>query len=351
MTKEFKIGNRVIGGNNPVFIVAELSGNHHQDFNQAMELIDAAAEAGVDAIKSQTYTADTITLKSDTEPFQVKVNDAWKGRTLHSLYQTAFTPWDWLPKMKERAERRGLLFFTSVFDPTAVDFMERLGVLFYKVASFEVVDIPLLKKIGQTKKPVIMSRGMATDEELALALKTLREYGAPHIAVLHCISSYPAKPEEMNLATIPEIAEKFGVVAGLSNHCLDSKIDELAVAAGANIIEKHITLRRADGGPDAAFSIEPAEFKALVEGIRQTEIIMGQPQHGAGEEEKENITFRKSLFVAKPLKKGEKFTTENVRSVRPGHGLAPKFMDEILGRAAARDIAFAEPLNWSMVEK
>src|SRR3989344_7112309 len=223
--KKFKMGDRVIGGNNPVFIIAELSGNHHQDFDQAMELIDAAAEAGVDAIKSQTYTADTITLNSDAPPFQVKVNDAWRGQTLHSLYQTAYTPWDWLPKMKAHAESKGLLFFTSVFDHTAVDFMEKLDVLFYKVASFEVVDIPLLQKIAATKKPVIMSRGMATDEEVELAIKTLNEHGRPSITLLHCISSYPAKPEEMNLTTIPALAEKFALVTGLSNHCLDNQID------------------------------------------------------------------------------------------------------------------------------
>lgn len=348
--KEFKIGSRKIGPGQPTFIIAELSGNHHQDINQAFELIDAAAAAGVDAIKSQTYTADTITLNSYREPFQVKVNDAWRGQTLYQLYQQAFTPWDWLPKMKERAEAKGLLFFTSVFDSTAVDFMEKLGVLFYKVASFEVVDIPLLKKIGATKKPVIISRGMATDEELELALKTLRESGTPALAVLHCASSYPAQPEEMNLTTIPELVARFDVIAGLSNHCLDIKIDALAVAAGANIIEKHITLRRADGGPDATFSHEPEELRELVKAIRETEIILGQPEHGAGARESENIIFRKSLFVARPVKKGEKFNELNVRSVRPGNGLPPKELEKIIGRTATRDIEFAEPLDWSMVE-
>jgi N-acetylneuraminate synthase len=251
--------------------------------------------------------------------------------------------------MKERAEAKGLLFFTSVFDPTAVDFMEQLNVLFYKVASFEVVDIPLLEKIGQTKKPVIISRGMATDEELALALKTLRDHGTPDIAVLHCISSYPAKPEEMNLATIPELARQFGVVSGLSNHCLDIQVDKLAVATGAAIIEKHLTLRRSAGGPDASFSHEPEELQALVKEIRKTEVVMGSAQHGAGGQESENVVFRKSLFAAASIKKGEKFAVANVRSVRPGHGLAPKYLKGIIGRVATRDIAFAEPLDWSMV--
>ena len=349
--KKFKIGNRIIGTGQPTFIIAELSGNHHQDLNQALALIDAAAAAGVDAVKSQTYTADTITLKSDAPPFQVKVNDAWKGQTLYDLYQTAFTPWEWLPKLKERAESHGLIFFTSVFDSTAVDFMEKLGVLLYKVASFEIVDIPLLEKIGATKKPVIMSRGMASDEELDLAIKTLKQAGTQDLAVLHCISSYPAKPEEMNLATIPHVAQKLGLVTGLSNHCLDPLTDQLAVAAGVTIIEKHLTLKRSDGGPDSAFSHEPAELEALVKSIRQTEIIVGQSQLGAGSEEGENIVFRKSLFVSQPIKKGEKFTVDNVRSVRPGHGLPPKHLKEILGRVATRDLAFAEPLDWSMVEK
>ncbi len=351
MRKTLKIGSRIIGPGRPIFIIAELSGNHHQDINQAMALIDVAADAGADAIKSQTYTAGTITLNSDTEPFQIKVNDAWKGQTLYDLYKQTFTPWEWLPKMKERAEARGRFFFTSVFDPTAVDFMEQIGVKFYKVASFEVVDIPLLQRIGQTKKPVIMSGGMATDEELALALKTLREFGSPAVALLHCLSSYPARPEEMNLATIPELARKFEVVAGLSNHCLDNRIDSLAVAAGAAIIEKHLTLRRSDGGPDAAFSLEPEEFKDLVKRVRQTETIMGRPQSSAGEKETENIVFRKSLFVAKPIKRGEKFTRENVRSVRPGHGLAPKYLDEIVGQTASRDIKMGTPLSWALIEK
>jgi len=345
-----QIGKRIIGPGQPVFIIAELSGNHHQDINQAMDLIDAAAAAGVDAIKSQTYTADTITLNSDTEPFQVKVNDAWKGLTLYQLYQQAFTPWEWLPEMKARAEKHGLFFFTSVFDATAVDFMEKLGVLFYKVASFEVVDTPLLEKIGQTKKPVVMSRGMASDEEVELAINTLKKFGAAGVALLHCVSSYPAKPEEMNLSTISHLAEKFKVVTGLSNHCLDSKTDILAVAAGGAIIEKHLTLERAQGGPDATFSHEPLELATLVKAIRETELILGRPQHGVGEKEGENIIFRKSLFVVKPIKKGEKFTAENVRSVRPGHGLPPKHYHDLLGKIATRDIAFAEPLDWSMAK-
>ncbi|MSR71056.1 MAG: pseudaminic acid synthase [Candidatus Taylorbacteria bacterium] len=349
--KEIIIGKRKIGVGHSTFIIAELSGNHHQDMKQALALIDVAVEAGVDAVKSQTYTADTITLNSDKELFQVKVNDSWKGQTLYGLYKQAFTPWEWLPKLKDYAESKGLLFFTSVFDPTSVDFMEKMGVLFYKVASFEVVDIPLLEKIGQTKKPVIISRGMATDEELELALVTLRKNGTPSIAILHCVSSYPAKPEEMNLSTIADLAKHFDVPTGLSNHCIDNKTDELAVAAGACIIEKHITLNRSDGGPDASFSLEPAELKDLVKRVRETETILGTPQSKAGGKESENVVFRKSLFTSCSIKKGEKFTEKNVRSVRPGNGLAPKFYHEVLEKIASRDIEFAEPIDWSMIVK
>lgn len=334
-----------------VFIIAELSGNHHQKLDEALKLIDVAAEAGVDAVKTQTYTADTITIDSDKKYFQVKVNDAWKGQTLHSLYKTAFTPWEWLPKMKARAESRGLAFFSSVFDTSSVDFMEKLGVDFYKVASFEVVDIPLLERIGKTKKPVIMSKGMATTEEIWLALKTLRENGCPDITILQCVSSYPAKPEEMNLLTIPDITRRFKVAAGLSDHTLGNHVAVAAVALGAKVIEKHLTLRRADGGPDAAFSLEPSEFKALVKDVRDIEKAIGKAKYGPGKGEKENIIFRKSLFIVKDMKKGDKFTSKNVRSIRPGHGLAPKFYHSVLGKTAKTALEKGTPLAWKYIPK
>lgn len=344
-------GMRKIGKGQSCFVIAEISGNHNQDINKAFKIIDVVAEAGADAVKLQTYTADTITINCDKEYFQVKVNDAWKGQTLYNLYKKAYTPWDWQPKLKEYAEKKGLILFSTPFDNTAVDFLEKMNVELYKVASFEVVDIPLLERIGKTKKPVIMSRGMALTEEIELAIKTLRDNGSPQVAVLHCVSSYPAKPEEMNLATIPDIKKKFNVIAGLSDHTLGQEISIASVALGANIIEKHVTLSRADGGSDAGFSLEPKELKCLVKSIREVESAIGVPSYGTGEKESENVVFRKSLFVVKDVKKGEEFTEQNVRSIRPGQGLAPKFYHEVIGKKAASDIERGEPLNWEMIEK
>jgi pseudaminic acid synthase len=338
-------GDRQIGPGKAVFIVAEMSGNHHLRINKAFQIIKAAAKAGADAVKLQTYTPDTITIDSDKKYFQVKVNKAWKGQTLYGLYQKAYTPWEWQPKLKKYAEKLGLVCFSSPFDPTAVDFLEKMKVPLYKVASFEVVDIPLLKKIGRTKKPVIISRGMASLSELKLAIKTLKENGAPQVAVLHCTSSYPAKPEEMNLATIPEIAKKFNVVTGLSDHSSGIAASVAAVALGASIIEKHLIISRKEGGPDAAFSIEPDEFSRLVKSVREVEQAVGRPQLKAGRAESENIIFRKSLFVVKDIKKGEKFTEKNIRSIRPGYGLASKYFDEIIGREARKSITRGTPLS------
>jgi len=344
-------GWRLIGHGQPVFIVAEMSGNHHHNIKKVFEIIDAAAKAGVDAVKLQTYTPDTITIDSDREYFQVRVNKAWKGQTLYSLYQKAYTPWEWQPKLKRYAEKLGLVCFSSPFDNTAVDFLEKMKVPLYKVASFEVVDIPLLKKIGQTKKPVIMSRGMASLEELRLAIKTLKENGAPQVAILHCVSSYPAKPEEMNLTTIPEISRKLGVVAGLSDHSSGIAASVASVALGASIIEKHLIISRKEGGPDAPFSIEPDEFSQLVKSIREAEKAIGKSLIKAGKRESENIIFRKSLFVVEDIKKKEVFTAKNVRSIRPGHGLAPKYYDTIIGKIAASDIKRGTPLSWRLIKK
>lgn len=343
-------GKKVIGLGHPVFIIAEMSGNHNQDINRAYKIIDAAAAAGADAVKMQTYTPDTITIDCDNEYFQVKVNDAWKGQTLHSLYQKAYTPWEWQPKLKEYGESKDLVVFSTPFDNTAVDFLEEINTVLYKVASFEVVDIPLLKKIGKTKKPVIMSRGMASLEEIDLAVKTLKKNGAPQVAVLHCVSSYPALPEEMNLATIPDLTEKFGVVSGLSDHTINSEIAVAAVALGACVIEKHLTLARTDGGPDAAFSLEPEELKNLVESIRITEKAIGAPHYGPGKKEIENVNFRKSLFIVKDVEKGEVFTEKNVRSIRPGYGLKPKYYDEVIGKKAARNMKKGTALSWELLE-
>lgn len=341
---------RKIGPGQPAFIIAEMSGNHNQDINRAYKIIDAAAEAGVDAVKLQTYTADTLTIDCDNEYFQVKVNDAWKGQTLYSLYKLAYTPWDWQPKLKEYGESKGLVVFSTPFDETAVDFLEKMNVVLYKVASFETGDLELLQKIGRTKKSVIISRGMTSAEELDLAIKTLREAGAPKVAVLHCVSSYPATPDQMNLATIPDIAKKFGVVSGLSDHTLGTTVSLTSIGLGASIIEKHFTLRRVDGGPDAGFSLEPEEMKNLVKAVREAEMAIGRPNYETDSKEAENKVFRRSLFVVKDIKKGEIFTRDNIRCIRPGYGLAPSYLPEILGKTANSDIKRGTPLSWKLVE-
>ena len=346
----FKIGEKEIGPGRPVFIVAELSGNHNKNFERAKELVKDACEAGADAIKSQTYTPDTLTIKCDKKWFQVGVNPAWKGRTLYDLYQWAYTPWEWLPELKKIAEAYGVYFFSSVFDETAVDCMEKIGVPAYKIASFELVDLELLKKVAQTRKPVIISRGMASLEEIELALKTLRENGASQIALLHCVSSYPVKPEEMNLATIPDLKKRFPeVVVGLSSHALGISDAIAAVVLGASLIEKHFTLRRADGGPDAAFSLEPEELKTMVQSVREAEKAIGKVQYGTGVRESENIVFRRSLFVVENMKLGGEFTRQNVRCIRPGYGLAPRHLPEILGKKATKDIERGTPLSWELI--
>lgn len=348
---EIQIGKKKIGKNHPVFIVAEMSGNHNQSFKRALKIIDLAIEAGVDAIKLQTYTPDTITLDSNKKYFQIKGKGSWAGQTLHQLYKKAYTPWEWIPKLKKYTESKGVLIFSSVFDETAINFLERMDVKLYKVASFEIVDIPLLKKVGETKKPVIMSRGMASVKEIELAIKTLKKAGCPQIAILHCISSYPAKPEEMNLKTIPDIAKRFKVIAGLSDHSLSNTVSVAAVGLGARIIEKHFTLRRADGGPDAEFSLEPRELKELVMATREVERALGKPTYKTNKEESKNIVFRRSLFVVKDIKRGEKFTKKNVRSIRPGHGLKPKYYDKVMGKKAKIDIERGTPLGWDLIQK
>ncbi len=343
--------NRPIGPGRPVFIVAELSGNHNGDINHAMSIIDAAADAGADAVKLQTYTPDTITIDSDRPEFVIKSsNKAWRDKTLYELYGEAMTPWEWHAKLFAHAKKRGLVCFSSPFDPTAVAFLERLGNPIYKVASFEVVDIPLLEAIGTTRKPVIMSRGMATLSELSLAIKTLKKFGTKDITLLQCISAYPAQSGDMHLSNIPDLAKRFKVYAGLSDHTLNNDVTVAAVALGARVIEKHLTLRRADGGPDASFSMEPHEFKALVASVRATEAAVGAPSYVLSGGEKENIHFRKSLFVIEDMKKGERFTAKNVRSIRPGNGMAPKFYRSVLGKRAARDIVRGTPLAKKLVQ-
>jgi len=345
-----KIGTRRIGPGKPVYVVAELSGNHNHRLDRAVEIVEAACEAGVDAIKLQTYTPDTLTIDCSNKWFRVGgTNAEWRGQTLYELYQSAYTPWEWHAELQQTATRHKVALFSTPFDATAVSFLEKMKVPAYKVASFEIGDLELLRRIGATRKPVILSRGMATLEEIRRAVRTLRASGAEQVAVLHCVSSYPAIPSEMNLATIPALRKKLGCVIGLSDHTLGIEVAVASVALGASIIEKHVTLRRADGGPDAAFSLEPAELRELVRAVRSVEQAIGTPQYGPGRRESANLVFRRSLFVVADVRKGERFTAANVRSIRPGYGIASRFIDKVLGKHAARDVKRGTPLSWELV--
>lgn len=349
MIENIRINGRPIGLGFPVYIVAELSANHNQDFEQAVTLVRAAKEAGADAIKLQTYTPDTITIRSDKEYFRVGGGTLWDGRTLYDLYSEAYTPWEWQPKLKAIANDLGLDLFSSAFDPTAVDFLEKMNVPVHKVASFEIVDIPLIEKMASTGKPLIISTGMATLSEIEEAVQAARAAGATQIALLKCTSAYPAPPDEMNLRTIPHLAQAFDVPVGLSDHTLDIAVPVAAVALGACIVEKHFTLSRDIPGPDSAFSLEPQEFKAMVEAIRVVEKALGEVHYGVSEQEAKSRVFRRSLFVVKDMKAGEKFTPDNVHSIRPGYGLHTRYLSEVLGRRTSSDILRGTPLSWSCV--
>jgi N-acetylneuraminate synthase len=349
MSNAITIAGRRIGADHPVYIIAEMSANHGQKFANAVEIIHAAKEAGADAVKLQTYTPDTMTIDSRKEYFQIGKGTLWEGRNLYELYAEAYTPWDWQPKLKVVADELGLHCFSTPFDDSAVDFLEGMNVPAHKIASFELVDTALLRKVASTGKPVIMSTGMATLAEIDEAVRTLREVGCTQLALLKCTSAYPSPPEEMNLRTIHHLSEAFGVPVGLSDHTLGIAVPVAAVALGACIIEKHFTLRRSDGGPDAAFSLEPAEFKAMVDAVRVAEKALGRVNYEVTEKEAASRVFRRSLFVVKDVKAGEAFTKENVRSIRPGNGLPPKCLSEVLGRHAARDVARGTPLNWELV--
>lgn len=344
-----RIGGRDVGPGHPTFIVAELSANHHQRIEEAIELIRAAKAAGADAVKLQTYTADTITLRSDRPEFRVGGGLLWDGRLLHDLYQEAHTPWEWQPRLKAVAGELGLECFSTPFDPTAVDFLEDMGVPAHKVASFEVVDLPLLARIGATRKPVIMSTGMATFQEIDDAVRTLRAAGTTQLALLRCTSAYPAPVAEANLLTIPDLARSFGVVAGLSDHTLGTTTAVVAVSLGANLIEKHLTRSRAAPGPDSAFSLEPHEFEQMVQAVRAAEHALGEVQYGPSSCERASLQYRRSLFVVQDVRRGDTFDPGNVRSIRPAHGLPPKVLSQVLGRRASRDIGRGTPLRWEHV--
>lgn len=350
MEREIRIENKFIGEKYPCFIVAEMSGNHNMDFERAKEIIRAAAEAGVDAVKLQTYTADTITLNSRQPCFYTTSGGLWEGQTLYSLYKKAYTPWEWQPKLKELADELGIILFSSPFDVTAVDFLEKMNVPAYKIASFEINDTQLLKKVAETGKPIMISTGIADIADIDLAVQTCKDAGNEQIVLLKCTSSYPALYEEMNLALIPNMKETFGCSAGLSDHSLGDEVALAAVAMGASVVEKHFTLKRDDGGVDADFSMEAEEMKDMVKRIRNVEAAIGKVSYSLTEKQKRQKRFSRSLFVSKPVKKGELFTAENIRSVRPGNGLSVKYLEQILGRKASHDLAYAAPLTWEDIE-
>jgi pseudaminic acid synthase len=349
MNQQITIGNHVIGEGHPIYVIAELSANHNQDYEQAVKLVKAAKEAGADAIKLQTYTPDTLTIDCDNEYFRIGKGTIWEGKTLYNLYKEAYTPWEWQPKLKAIANDLGMDLFSTPVHKTAVDFLEEMNVPAYKIASFELVDIPLIQYVASKGKPIIMSTGMATLAEIDEALQAAREAGAKEIALLKCTSAYPADPAEMNLRIIPHMAEAFGVPTGLSDHTLGIAVPVAAVALGACIIEKHFTLSRSVPGPDSAFSLEPDEFKAMVEAVRTTEKALGQVNYSVRQQEAASRVFRRSLFVVKDMKAGEVFTEENVRSIRPGYGLHTKFLKEVMGKKITKDIKKGTPLDWGLV--
>ncbi|HAA11930.1 MAG TPA: pseudaminic acid synthase [Cytophagales bacterium] len=346
-----QISGRGIGGDHPVFIIAELSANHQHKKQVAIDTIKAAKQTGADAIKLQTYTPDTITLNSKKEYFQLKQGTIWDGRNLYDLYEEAHLPWDWHQDLFEAADKEGLVCFSSPFDFTAVDLLESLNAPAYKIASFEIVDIPLIEKVAATGKPIIISTGIAGMEDIELALSAARKAGAKDIALLKCTSSYPAPIDRANLTMIKDFEERFDIIPGLSDHTLGITVPVVSVAMGAKVIEKHFILDKSIGGPDASFSLDVNEFTEMVNAVRDAEKSLGVVDYTVTDKMKQSREFSRSLFVTQPVKKGETFTSENVRSVRPNYGLHPKHYQEVLGKVATQDIEAAEPLSWEMIER
>ncbi len=343
-----RANNPFTKNSNSVFIIAEISANHGGNFHKAIKLIRKAKECGADAVKFQTYTPDTITIDVDTKYFKIKHKE-WGGQTLYQLYKKAYTPWHWFKKLKKAADDAGILFFSTAFDKTSVDFLEEIGVPFHKIASFELVDLPLIEYMAETKKPMILSTGMAALGEINEAVNTAKKAGAKEIILLKCVSSYPARAEEMNLKTIPHLRELFDCPVGLSDHTLGIAVPIAAVSLGAKVIEKHFTLSRKHRSPDSFFSLEPDEFKELVENIRIAESALGKVRYGLTKGERQSRVFRRSLFVVDNIKKGEFFNERNLRSIRPAYGLPPKYLKTILGKKAKRDIKRGMALKWKMV--
>ena len=338
------IANRPIGRDQPPYVIAELSANHNGDLGQAMKIIDAAVQAGADAVKLQTYRPDTITLDADTPDFQIK-GGLWDGQRLYDLYAWAHTPWEWHKPLFDHAAKRGITIFSSPFDPTAVDLLESLGAPAYKIASFETVDLPLIRYVAATGKPMIISTGMADADEIGEAVAAARDGGCKELALLHCVSGYPARAADYNLATIPDIARRFGVPVGLSDHTLDNTTAIASVALGACIIEKHVTLDRTGGGPDDSFSLEPEELSALCQGALTAWQALGQVDYGRKSSEQGNVQFRRSLYYTKQLHAGDVITPDVIASVRPGYGMAPKYYDWLIGKKVTRDVPQYTPVK------
>lgn len=342
------IAGRPIGIDYPPYVIAELSANHNGRLDTAIAIIEEAKRAGADAVKLQTYRPDTITLNSDAEDFRIR-GGLWDGRTLYDLYEEAHMPWEWHAPLFEQARKLGIAIFSSPFDPTAVDLLEDLNAPAYKIASFEAVDLPLIKYVAGTRKPMIISTGMADAEEIEEAVNAAREGGCKELAVLHCVSGYPAPAEDYNLRTIPDMIARFGLVTGLSDHTLDNTTAITSVAMGASIIEKHFTLDRNGGGPDDSFSLEPGEMAALCRDSKTAWAAMGQVDYGRKSSEQGNAQFRRSLYFVKPLRAGERVTPDSVRSVRPGFGIAPKHLDQIIGATVLRDVAENTPVSFDVI--
>jgi len=343
------IGSKIIGEDNAAYIVAEMSANHLHDLTRARDIIRAAADSGADAVKLQTYTPDTMTLAIDSDRFRVGAGSLWQNRNLYELYREAMTPWGWHEELMMLANQLGMACFSTPFDATAVDFLEDLDVPAYKVASFEVVDIPLVERIAATGRPMMMSTGMATEQEIQEAVGAARRGGVTELALLRCTSAYPAPASEMDLCTIPDMATRFNVLVGLSDHTLGIAAPIAARALGACIIEKHLTLRRSDGGPDVAFSLEPSEFATMVRSVREAEQALGAVRYGPAGAEATSLGFRRSLYIVQDVPCGAELTLDNVRAIRPGDGLPPKHLDDVIGRHAVHDIERGTPLSWDLI--
>lgn len=345
MSAKFQIAGREIGINYPPYIIAELSANHNGDFESAKKLINEAKKAGADAVKMQTYRPDTITLNCDSDDFVIK-GGLWDGRTLYDLYEEAHTPWEWHKPLFEHARKMGITIFSSPFDNTAVDLLEDLNAPAYKIASFEAVDLPLIRYVAKTGKPMIISTGMADAEEIAEAIEAAQSAGCKELAILHCVSGYPAPAADYNLRTIPDMIERFGLVTGLSDHTLDNTTAIASVVLGASLIEKHFTLDRSGGGPDDSFSLEPTDLVALCRDSKTAWSALGEIDYGRKSSEQDNVQFRRSLYFVRDLRAGDVVTADCLRSIRPGFGIPPKFLDDVIGRRVLRDISANSPVSY-----